>query len=219
MKVKIEIKSWINGSVLFEFEKENNTLPDTIREANLREANLRGADLYGADLRGADLYGADLREANLYGADLRGADLREANLRGADLYKLPVDFINQCSRDMLFIFERLKSELGYLKEILMGGKIDGSVYEGECACLVGTLAHGKSKEVEKVCEAIPFYEKGTQNMGETWFLAIHKGDTPENNQFAAHVLKLIEMVETGKFYTIAYEEPESGKVGGKTVSE
>lgn len=59
MKVKIQIKS-IFGNVLFEFEKENNTIKDTLLEAikqgaNLRSANLRSANLYGADLRSADL--------------------------------------------------------------------------------------------------------------------------------------------------------------------
>ena len=84
MEIKIQIKS-IFGSVLFEYSKENNTIKDTLCEANLRGADLRGADLRGADLCEADLRGADLREANLRGADLRGANLREADLRGADL--------------------------------------------------------------------------------------------------------------------------------------
>ena len=79
MKTKIEIKS-VFGDVLFEFEKENNTVKDT-----LTEAVKRGADLRGADLRGAYLGGADLRDAYLGGADLRGADLRDADLRGAYL--------------------------------------------------------------------------------------------------------------------------------------
>ena len=94
MEIKIQIKS-IFGSVLFEYSKENNTIKDTLCEANLRGANLREADLRGADLReadlreanlrGANLRGANLREADLRGADLREADLREANLRGANL--------------------------------------------------------------------------------------------------------------------------------------
>ena len=87
--IKIQIKSrW--GSVLFEYEKENNTIKDTLIEAVKKCADLRGADLSGADLRGADLSGADLRDADLSdaylrGADLSGADLRGAYLRGADL--------------------------------------------------------------------------------------------------------------------------------------
>ena len=100
MKIKLQIKSRWTGSVLFEYEKENNTIKDTLIEAvksdadlsgadlsgaYLRVADLRGADLSGADLRGADLRVADLRVADLRGADLRGADLSGADLSGADL--------------------------------------------------------------------------------------------------------------------------------------
>ena len=89
MKTKIEIKSTL-GSVLFELEKENNSIKKTLEEAVNRGADLRGADLRGAvlqeaNLRCADLRGADLRCADLQGADLRGADLRGADLQGADL--------------------------------------------------------------------------------------------------------------------------------------
>ena len=85
MKIKIEIKHFITGSVLFKFETENNTIRKTLEEALRRRADLREADLRGADLRRANLWRANLRRANLRGADLRRADLREADLRGADL--------------------------------------------------------------------------------------------------------------------------------------
>ena len=48
MKIKIDIKS-VFGNVLFSFEKEDNTIKDTLVEANLEGAYLRGADLEGAD--------------------------------------------------------------------------------------------------------------------------------------------------------------------------
>lgn len=48
MEIKIQIKS-IFGSVLFEYSKENNTIKDTLCEANLRGANLCEANLRGAD--------------------------------------------------------------------------------------------------------------------------------------------------------------------------
>ena len=85
MKIKIEIKHYLTGAVLFEFEKENNTIKDTLVEAVKRRANLWGANLQGADLRGANLRGADLQGADLQGADLQGADLWRADLQGADL--------------------------------------------------------------------------------------------------------------------------------------
>ena len=88
--IKIQIKS-IWGSILFEYEKEDNTILQTliaaIKEgANLEGANLEGAYLKGAYLYGAYLYGANLKGANLYGANLEGANLEGAYLKGANLY-------------------------------------------------------------------------------------------------------------------------------------
>ena len=69
-KVKIEIKNRWTGSVLFEYEKENNTIKDTVEKAVKEGANLAGAYLGGADLEGAYLKGACLKGANLAGAYL-----------------------------------------------------------------------------------------------------------------------------------------------------
>jgi len=104
MEIKIQIKS-IFGSVLFEYSKENNTIKDTLCEANLCGANLRGADLREADLREANLREANLCEANLRGADLREANLCEANLcgadlRGADLREADLREANLCGADL-----------------------------------------------------------------------------------------------------------------------
>ena len=59
MKLNIQIKS-IAGNILFELEKEDNTIKDTVTEAVKQSADLRGAYLRGADLRGAYLRGAYL---------------------------------------------------------------------------------------------------------------------------------------------------------------
>ena len=94
MKTKIEIKS-VFGEVLFSYEKEDNTLKDTVEEAvlrganlgyaNLGDANLEDANLEDANLEGANLGGANLGYANLRGANLGYANLGDANLRGANL--------------------------------------------------------------------------------------------------------------------------------------
>ena len=84
-KVKIEIKSWFSGDVLFEYESDNATMKKAVEAAVDDNADLSGADLRDADLRDADLRDADLRDADLSGADLRDADLRDADLSGADL--------------------------------------------------------------------------------------------------------------------------------------
>ena len=92
--IKIQIKS-IFGKLLFEYEKENNTIKETLLEAiksdanlryaNLSDANLSYADLRYANLSGANLSGANLSGANLSGANLSYADLSDANLSGANL--------------------------------------------------------------------------------------------------------------------------------------
>ncbi len=56
--MKIEIKSWVTGSVILEAEA------DSLRVA-----------LQVAVGKRADLHGADLQDANLLGADLRGAGI------------------------------------------------------------------------------------------------------------------------------------------------
>ena len=66
---KIEIKSYYDGHVIFDYECEDNSISLTVIEAVKK-----GADLSDADLRDADLIGAYLR-----GAYLRGADLSDAN--------------------------------------------------------------------------------------------------------------------------------------------
>ena len=85
-KIKIEIKNRWTGSVLFEYEKENNTVKDTMEEAIKEGADLKGAYLKGAYLEGANLRGAYLGGAYLEGAYLEGAYLKGAYLKGAYIY-------------------------------------------------------------------------------------------------------------------------------------
>ena len=83
-KIKIQIKS-VFGDVLFEYEKENNTVKDTLEEAVRQKVLLDGASLNGANLDGASLNWANLYRANLNGASLNGANLYGANLYWANL--------------------------------------------------------------------------------------------------------------------------------------
>jgi hypothetical protein len=156
-------------------------------DANLCGANLGGADLRGANLCGANLGGADLRGANLGGADLRGANLGGADLRGANLQSFKQDLIAEVLR--------LPDELEALRETLIAGKIDGSTYSGECACLAGTLAKARG---------LSGYQGGAINNGEIifhansgspreiWFMAIKRGDTPETNPAAKVALEWVD---------------------------
>ena len=49
-QIKIEIKNWWTGNILFEYLSENNTIKKTVAEATKSGAYLRGAYLRGAYL-------------------------------------------------------------------------------------------------------------------------------------------------------------------------
>jgi len=110
MKTKIEIKSWLTGSILFEYECEDNNLKTTLLEAikssadlsyaDLSYANLRYANLSSADLRYADLRYANLRYANLSSADLSSANLRYADLSSANLSSADLSSADLSSADL-----------------------------------------------------------------------------------------------------------------------
>jgi hypothetical protein len=151
-----------------------------LRGADLRLADLRGADLRGADLRGADLRLADLREANLSGADLRLADLRGADLRGADLTSVRDDF--------WAVLCASPGEAAGLRAALVAGRVNGSCYEGNCACLVGTLANVRGCKFDKIPGLVP----NSSRPAEAFFLSIEFGDSPGNSQPAKLAVEWID---------------------------
>ena len=142
-------------------------------DASLRDADLRDADLRGADLRGADLSDADLSDAVLSDAVLIGADLRGADLRDADLSEQKNDFFD--------ILLRAQGEIAGLRAALVAGRVDGSTYEGECACLVGTIAHVRGGQYDALGNGL---KPDASRPAERWFLGLRKGDTPKTSQIS-----------------------------------
>ena len=78
----------------------------------------------------------------------------------------------------------MPNELEFLRDALTAGKVDGSTYSGECACLAGTLAHARGiqeysgTEITNGCT----FRAQADSPRERFFLAIRKGDTPETSQ-------------------------------------
>lgn len=161
--MKFEITHGLSGNVLFSIET------DSLRLA-VEAAKKSGADLRGADLRYADLSGADLRGANFGGADLRGANLVIVR------------------DDVWAVLSSAPSEVVGLRKAIIDGKIDGKTYDGECACLVGTLANTRHCNYN----AIPLLQPDSSRPAERFFLAIKPGDTPEKSQAAKLALEWID---------------------------
>lgn len=160
----IEIKHRYLDRVVFTSE-----MAASIREAII-EAVKSGADLSDAYLSGANLSGANLSDAYLSGADLSDADLRPIR---ADFYD---------------VLSSTPAEVPALIAALKEGRVDGSTYEGDCACLVGTIANARNCHHE----AIPELKPDASRPIERFFLAIKSGDTPGTSQFSALAVEWAE---------------------------
>jgi hypothetical protein len=189
-----------------------------LSRANLSRADLSGADLSEADLSRADLSGADLSEADLSEADLSGANLSRANLSRANLSRANLSRANlsranlsraNLSRadlsganlswadlssiklDVWDVLLRAPNEIGGLLAALREGRVNGNVYEGDCACLVGTIANVAHKSYL----SLDFIKPNGARPAERWFLAINKGDTPETSAVCKVTVDWIEEFE------------------------
>jgi hypothetical protein len=141
--------------------------------ARLDGASLVGASLVNASLDGARLVNASLVNASLDGASLDGARLVNASLDGASLAPI--------RDDMYEILEAAPAEVPGLLQALRDGRVDGSTYEGPCACLVGTLANVRGCSFKQLSGIVP----NASRPAEVWFMAIQAGDKPESSPVAA----------------------------------
>ena len=144
-----QIKNRWTQEVLFECDAES--LAACVVAAVVARANLYGANLDGANLDGANLYGA-----NLYGANLDGANLTPIR---DDLWAV----LSSCPR-----------EVEGLRLALVEGRVDGSTYRGECACLVGTVAKLRQCEIDALGSLKP---NGSRPI-EMFFQGIRPGAKP-----------------------------------------
>jgi len=168
------VSRWDPSKIIYEGEAE--TLGALVGLAVANGANLSGANLSGADLRSADLSGADLSGANLSGADLRSADL--------------IAF----KADLWMKLTYAKPEAAGLRLALIEGRINGSAYEGECACFVGTIANVRSKSCGSPVDyaQLTGIHPDSGSPVETFFMAISEGDTPETNQISRFAVEFLE---------------------------
>jgi hypothetical protein len=89
-----------------------------------------------------------------------------------------------------------QDEIPFLRQTLLDGKIDGSTYSGDCACLAGTMAHAKQideydGENIQACEGL-VVPVNANSPREKWFMGIREGDTPETSQIAKITLLWID---------------------------
>lgn len=96
----------------------------------------------------------------------------DANLRDANLTPI--------RDDVWAVLSSAPEEVPALIDAIKNGKVDGSTYQGECACLVGTIANVRGVYYERLGSLKP----NSLRPAERFFMGISEGDTPETNQFS-----------------------------------
>src|SRR3954466_1496052 len=85
--------------------------------------------------------------------------------------------------DFFVYLDDARDEIPFLREALIAGRIDGRSYEGDCACLVGTIAKARGCWIGDINPA-----PNPDRLTEQFFTAIDPGDTPDNSPVALLVL-------------------------------
>lgn len=99
--------------------------------------------------------------------------------------------------DIFAVLNTSPKEVPALLASLKEGRIDGTLYAGECCCLVGTLAQARGIDW---CD-LPFRSDvglteglaiGMTSPAEQWFLPIRAGQTPEDDERVALTVEWVE---------------------------
>jgi len=192
--VKFEIKNRWTSEVIFTCELSADVaaqeyrfqLGFAVRKAVEAGANLTRANLTRANLTRANLTDAYLTDANLADAYLTDANLADAYLAGAK--NIPESYHTLCRDDLWAVLSASPREVSGLREALISGRVDGSTYEGECACLVGTIANVRGVEHTDLGAVKP----NSSRPIERFFMQIKRGDTPENNDSSKRAVEWID---------------------------
>jgi len=115
-------------------------------------------------------------------ADLTDADLTDADLTDANLTNF---------RNDIWAILLQSNEVDNVLKALKEGKVNGSVYEGECACLVGTIANSKGCKYNDV-DRLNGLKTDSNRPAERWFMQIQPEQTPENSNAVKLTVEWIE---------------------------
>ena len=175
---RIAIKHRWTGTTLYECD-----VPAEYSGMAMRHA-LESAVRDGARLDGARLVGARLDGASLVGASLVGARLDGARLDGASLDERQLSIWRD---DIWAVLSSAPHEAQAVLDALRAGRVDGSTYSGECACLVGTIAKARHCDFH----ALGVLQPDSRRPAEQWFMQVRPGQTPQNHKPAAQAAQWV----------------------------
>lgn len=97
--------------------------------------------------------------------------------------------LSGAKNDFWEILLRAPSEIAGLRLALVEGRVDGSTYSGDCACLVRTIGNVRGVSYSALGNGI---KPDSSRDAERWFMGIRKGDTPETSSISKITIEWLD---------------------------
>ena len=130
-----------------------------------------GSSFDGSRFVGSSFDGSSFVGSSFVGSSFDGSRFVGSSFDGSSFVGSSFDGEGDAKQDFLSIISDARDEIAGLIAALRDGRINGSVYSGDCACLVGTIANLRGVDVRTLhCDS--------SRPAEKWFLMISEGDRP-----------------------------------------
>ena len=130
-----------------------------------------GSRFIGSHFDGSRFVRSSFIGSHFVGSHFDGSRFVGSHFDGSRFDGSRFDGEGDAKQDFLSIISDARDEIAGLIAALRDGRINGSVYSGDCACLVGTIANLRGVDVRTLhCDS--------SRPAEKWFLMISEGDKP-----------------------------------------
>ncbi len=152
---------------------------DTVEVFGVKLFRIRSKRTFGEVAKG-DLGGYVASEDNLSQVSDEAWVFGEARVFGkAQVFgeARVFDDLDAIRQDYWSILDLAPAEVAGLRKTMVDGRINGSTYEGACACLAGTIANEHGCAVDSLGEEMGITTDSSR-LAEQWFMPIREGDAP-----------------------------------------
>jgi hypothetical protein len=122
----------------------------------------------GSSFVGSSFDGSSFVGSSFVGSSFDGSSFVGSSFVGSSFDDSSFDGECDAKADFIEVISRARLEIPAMVKALREGRVNGSTYEGECACLVGTLENAGATGLPHDSER-PI---------ERWFMMISEGDKP-----------------------------------------
>ena len=175
-----------------------------LSKVNFRICSFNGSTFSGCNFSESSFYKTAFCGSDFSGCNFNGSIFCKCNFRGCDLYcdwtcgifincnfrkiRLFESDLSSVKSDFWDVLKLVPEEIKGLKKAIIHGKVNGSVHDGEYACLFGIISYLRKFKYNE----INIEKHNIKRPIERFFSAIKKNDTPWNSQFSKLAVEWID---------------------------